>query len=505
MGVGDIIVAMTDTILKLDGIVKKFGAVVALNNVSFDLLPGEIHCLVGENGAGKSTLIKILSGAIAPTEGKIIFCGSEFSSMTPVLSRKMGIETIYQENVICPDVSIMENIYLGIEYRKGVFYDRKRMLADASKLIRDMEVDLNPKTLVRDLSPGQQKIVQVLKALVQNAKIFILDEPTASFSTNEIEALLSVVEQVKKQGAGIVFISHHLDEVFRIANRVTVLKDGKVIATHRSGEYSSDLLISEMTGRDPDTFFKKQHHDVGEVILEAKHFSSGKGGKDISFYLRKGEILGFAGMVGSGRSELMRLVYGADKKSSGRISINGKQITILNPRAAIRNGICLLPEDRKRDANIHGQSVADNIVLSKINQSGRFFRDIKKEATTSRVYIDLLQIKTPDEKNSINNLSGGNQQKVIVARWLLINSDILIFDEPTRGIDVGAKEEIYRLMSELVKQGKSIIMISSELPELIAMSDRILIMKNGMLVGEVTGTDINEEKILEYSIGKAAG
>ncbi len=491
------------TILDLQQIIKRFGAVLALNNVSFDLRAGEIHCLVGENGAGKSTLIRILSGAIAPTAGRIVFGKDSYSRMTPALARAIGIETIYQENVICPDMSVMENLYLGIESRNGIFYNRKSMLAETAQLIRDMGANLDPRTLVRNLSVGQQKIVQVLKALVQNVKILILDEPTASFSTNEIEMLLDLIGRVKQQGAGIIFISHHLEEVFRIADRVTVLKDGEVISTHRRDVLTSDLLISEMTGRDPNTFFKKRHHETGEVILKAERVSRGKAVKDVSFVLREGEILGIAGMVGSGRSELMRLIYGADRMSSGSIRIRGKPVVITHPGAAIRNGICLLPEDRKRDAIIHGLSVADNIVLSRINQSGSFFRDIRKEAETSRSYIHRLRIKTPSERNPIDNLSGGNQQKVIIARWLLVNSEIIIFDEPTRGIDIGAKEEIYRIMNQLVEQGKSIIMISSELPELIAMSDRILIMKNGALVGEVTGADMNEKRILEYSIGKA--
>lgn len=493
-----------NTILKLEKIVKKYGTVTALRNISFDLCPGEIHCLVGENGAGKSTLIKILSGAISPTEGTISLYGETYQKMTPALSRKAGIETIYQENIICPDVSVMENIFLGAEYRKGVFYSRKQMLEEAAKLMERMHVDINPKTIVRELSPGQQKIVQVLKAMVQNAKIMILDEPTASFSTTEINSLLDIVMRVRDQGTGVIFISHHLDEVFRIADRVTVLKDGEAIATHNRGEYTSDLLISEMTGRDPNTFFRKQRHEVGEVVLEAKNFSRGNAVRDASFVLKRGEVLGFAGMVGSGRSELMRLIFGADKKQSGDLILNGQPVRIGSPREAIRKGICFLPEDRKRDANVHGQSITDNIVVSKINQDKKLFRAIRKEAETSERYVELLRIKTPNVRNLINNLSGGNQQKVIIARWLLVNSQIFIFDEPTRGIDVGAKEEIYRLMSDLVAEGKSIIMVSSELPELIALSDRVMVMKEGRLVAEVTGSDINEQKILEYSIGRGA-
>jgi len=491
-------------ILSLNQICKRFGETVALSNISFDLQAGEVHCLVGENGAGKSTLIKILSGAYTPTSGSIQFDGAVFQRMTPALSRKQGIETIYQENIICPDVSVTENIYLGAEYRRGIFYDRKRMLADASKLICDMGVEIDPRAIMRDLSPGQQKIIQVLKAMVQAVRILILDEPTASFSTNEIEALLAIVLRIRNQGTGIIFISHHLEEVFRIADRITVLKDGEGVATHQRGACTSEQLICEMTGRDPSKFFKKQHHAVGGIVLEAEHYSRGRTVKDTSFRLHKGEILGFAGMVGSGRSELMRLIYGADRKKTGFLKIKGRKVHISSPRSAVRNGICLLPEDRKRDANIHGQSVMDNIMLSKINLSGRLFRSKREEKLSSQKYVDLLRIKTPGIRNSINNLSGGNQQKVVLARWLLVDSEIFIFDEPTRGIDVGAKEEIYRLMNDLAMQGKSIIMISSELPELIAMSDRALIMKNGAIVGELVGEEINEQRILEYSIGRVA-
>ena len=488
-------------ILELTGVTKNFGSVRALSNVSFELESGEIHCLVGENGAGKSTLIKILSGAIAPTSGTIRIHGEIYKSLTPALARKLETETIYQENIICPDMTAMENIYLGTEYRHGILFDKKKTLVEAKKLIDTMEVNIDPLAMLRSLSPAQQKVVQVLKAFVKKAKILILDEPTASFSMSEIETLLNIIKKVKLQGTGIIFISHHLDEVFKIADRVTVLKDGEIISTHKNGEYTSDILISDMTGRNPSTFFKKRHHRVGETVLEVKNFSRKNVVRNVSFDLKRGEVLGFAGMVGSGRSELARLIFGADRKTSGMLVLNGKETNISNPRNAIKHGICFLPEDRKRDANVNYQSVADNIVISYINSNPALFRNIGYEKKESKNYIDLLKIKTPSESNSINNLSGGNQQKVIIARWLLVNSQVFIFDEPTRGIDVGSKEEIYRLMNDLAGQGKSIIMISSELPELIAMSDRVLIMKNGTLAGEVSGSDINEETILSYSIG----
>lgn len=487
-------------ILKLERVSKTFGSVTALQNVSFELEQGQVHCLVGENGAGKSTLIKILSGAIAPNSGDIHICGEKHRSLNPALARKFGTETIYQENIICPDMTVMENIFLGTENRRGILFDRKTTIAKTTELIMEMGVDIDSCDKVGMLSPAQQKVVQVLKALVRKARILILDEPTASFSLSEIDSLMKIVKMVKEQGTGIIFISHHLEEVFRIADKITVLRDGEIVASHNSGECTSNQLISEMTGRNLSGYYKKQNHMTDEVILQIGGFSRKNVVNDVSFDLKRGEVLGFAGMVGAGRSELARLIFGADKKSSGRIVLNGIPINLKNPRMAIKHGICLLPEDRKRDGLINYQSVLDNVVISKINNRRSFLRNISFEKKASNKYVDLLSIKTPSIYNQINNLSGGNQQKVIIARWLLVNSEIFIFDEPTRGIDIGAKEEIYKLIGELAGQGKSIIMISSELPELIALSDRIIIMKRGRVICEVTGEDINEETILSYSI-----
>jgi len=492
-----------EQILKVENAVKRYGTVVALSDVSFELCAGEIHCLVGENGAGKSTLIKMLSGAISPDEGVLTVFGNEYKRLTPALARKLGIETIYQENIICPDLPVMENIYLGIESRKGLLVDRKKMRDAAKELVERIGVDIDVETPISKISPAQQKIVQVLKALAKNAKILILDEPTASFSKNEIDKVLDIVVKVKNTGTGILFISHHLEEVFKIADRVTVLKDGEKVALHDSADYTENQLISEMIGRDPSSFFrKKKHGKTSDVTLEIKNYSRDSIVKDVSFSVHKGEVLGIAGMVGSGRSELARIIVGADKKSSGELLLNGRKHSINGPRAAMKIGIGLLPEDRKKDGNISGQSIQDNIMMAEFNYKTNFIRNFSKENLIAKKYIDLLKIRTPDAKNSINNLSGGNQQKVILARWLAVNSLVLIFDEPTRGVDVGAKEEIYKLIDDMVENGKSVIMISSELPELIAMSDRVLVMREGSVVAEVTGDDINEEKLMMYSIGR---
>lgn len=488
-------------LLEVKNITKRFGPVTALDNISFDLNHSEIHCLVGENGAGKSTLIKILSGAILPTSGEIMFDGKSYDGFTPAAAKALGTETIYQENIICPDMKVYENIFLGSEFKKNFFYDDKKAIAACRDLIARMDINISPETMVRDLSPAQQKIVQVLKALAREARILILDEPTASFSKSEIDVLLELVKKIKENGTGIIFISHHLDEVFRIADRITVLKDGKTVAWHENLDITEADLISEMTGRKTTGFSRVKNSFNDEPVLVVKNYSRGKVVKNVSFGLHRGEILGFSGTVGAGRSELARLIVGADKKDTGGLFINGIPVEISNPGDALKHGICLLPEDRKRDAIVNFQSVTDNMVISKINASGRVFRDIKSEKKDGGEYIKALSVKTPSGENSINNLSGGNQQKVIIGRWMLASCDILIFDEPTRGIDVGAKEEIYKLMSSLAEEGKAIIMISSELPELIAVSDRVIIMKNGSVVGEVTGEDLNDTTILTYSIG----
>lgn len=494
-------------LLRIEGITKNYGLIRALSDISFELTPGEIHCLVGENGAGKSTLIKILSGAIVPDAGVIEIFGNTYKHLTPAAARKLGIETIYQENIVCPDISAMENIYLGIEKKKGLLIDYKATKEAAQALVMDMGVEIDVTLEVAKLSGAQQKIVQVLKALAQNARILILDEPTASFSKHEIDTLLSLVRRIKERGAGILFISHHLEEVAEIADRVTVLKDGVKIAQHAAGEYTTDLLITEMTGREASLFKRKRHDKSAteEPVLEIRGFSRRQAVKNVSFSLKKGEILGFSGIVGSGRSELARLIVGADKKDAGQAYLHGKPVSIRNPKHAIRNGICLLPEDRKRHGNISWQSIADNIMIGRLNAGKSVFRRMKQEAATAKTHMGMLKIKAPGEKTRINDLSGGNQQKVIVARWLLANCEIMIFDEPTRGIDVGAKEEIYKLMNDIITEGKSIIMISSELPELLSMCDRILVMKGGELVGEVSGAEMNEQTILSISIGGGGG
>ena len=492
-------------ILKMNNISKTFNTVKALDNVSFSLNEGEIHCIVGENGAGKSTFIKILSGAYGPDGGEILLFGEEYKSLTPSQARGLGIQTIYQETNIIPDMSVMENVFMGIENKKGrAFIDFKRTRKKTKELIKQLNIEINPDAIVRELGVAEKQVVQIIKALAINTKILIMDEPTASFGRKEINVLLDLVRKIKSRGTSIIYISHHLEEVFEIADRVTVLKDGEVVAHHYSKDIDESKLVCEMVGRDASLFYKKEKHKIGEKILEIKNFTRGEKVKEVSLFLRKGEILGIAGMVGSGRSELARLICGADKKDSGELYINNKKVSIANPGDGIKNGICLLPEDRKKDGGLLDRDIKDNILIAAINREGKLFANPKNEESIGDKYVEMLKIKTPSSKQLLKYLSGGNQQKVLVARWLYANTEIFIFDEPTRGIDIGAKEEIYRLMINLVKEGKAIIMISSDMPELIAMSDKVLVMRNGSIQAELEGTKINEETILSHSIGGEA-
>ena len=489
-------------ILKMNNISKTFNTVKALNSVSFSLNEGEVHCIVGENGAGKSTFIKILSGAYGPDSGEILLFGEEYKCLTPSQARSLGIQTIYQETNIIPEMSVMENVFLGIENKKGkAFIDFKKTRERTIELIKQLNIKIDPNVIVNKLGVAEKQVVQIVKALATNTRILIMDEPTASFGRKEIEVLLNLVRTIKERGTSIIYISHHLEEVFEIADRVTVLKDGEVVANHCSADISEENLVCEMVGRDASLFYKKEKHEIGEKVLEIKDFKKGKKVKNVSLSLRKGEILGIAGMVGSGRSELARLICGADKRDSGELYVNNRKVKIANPKEGIRNGICLLPEDRKKDGGILDCDIKDNILIAAINRDIKFFINPKNEESIGDKYIKKLMIKTPSPKQLLKYLSGGNQQKVVIAKWLHANTDIFIFDEPTRGIDIGAKEEIYKLMTSLVKSGKAILMISSDMPELIAMSDKVIVMRNGEIQAELQGARINEETILSYSIG----
>jgi ABC-type sugar transport system ATPase subunit len=489
-----------DEILRLNNISKTFPGVRALQGISFDLLRGEVHCLCGENGAGKSTLIKILSGAYEPdTGGEITFEGRKVS-LTPHEAIKLGIQTIYQEHFVFGTLSIMENIFAGAEIANAVFLKKGEMRRKTEEVLRYLKSDLDPDAKLNELSSGEQKIVEVAKGLIFRRSVMILDEPTASFSSKEIETLLDIIRTVKNSGVGVIYISHHLEEVFEIGDRVTVLRDGRKVRMHDRKGLTKATLIKDMVGRDPSTFYKREHVPIGEVVFEARNVT-GNGATNISFTLRRGEILGIAGMVGSGRSELMNVLFGGARLDYGEILINGKLVKHGSPRDSIKDRMCFITEDRQSTGLFLPQTVAQNVAVANYVNTRDFIVRPREIVETGDRFVKMLNIKTNDSRTRVVNLSGGNQQKVVLAKWFNTDGEIYIFDEPTRGIDVGSKQEIYQLMVDLLKQGKAIIMVSSDMPEVISMSDRVLIMHNGHKAGELSKETLTEENILAYSIG----
>ncbi|MEI7615864.1 MAG: sugar ABC transporter ATP-binding protein [Actinomycetota bacterium] len=489
-----------EVILRLENISKSFPGVKALQNISFDLKKGEVHCLCGENGAGKSTLIKILSGAYQPDEGgEIIFEGKKVN-LNPRLAISMGIQTIYQEHTVFKHLSITENIFTGLEMGRNGFLQKKEMMKKAADVLKYLKSDLDPNARMGELSSGQQRTVEIAKGLIFQRKVIILDEPTASFSVSEIDNLLEIIKTVKESGIGIIYISHHLEEVFRIADRVTVLRDGQKVNKYDLKDVTTEKLIKDMVGRDPSTFYKREEVALGDVIFEAKNVT-GKGAKNVSLKLRRGEILGFAGMAGSGRSELMNLLFGAVSIESGEILINGKVVKQASPRSAISNKMCFITEDRQNTGLFLKQTIAQNTIIANLVNTKEFFMSTSGDYKIGDKFIKLLGTKADDSHVRVINLSGGNQQKVVLAKWLNTDGEIFIFDEPTRGIDVGSKQEIYQIMVGLLKQGKAIIMVSSDMPEVIAMSDRVIVMKNSEVVAELSKNEVSEEHILTHSIG----
>ncbi len=487
-------------ILRLDNISKTFPGVKALQNISFDLKDGEVHCLCGENGAGKSTLIKILSGAYQPDEGgSIVFDGKKVT-LTPRLAIQLGIQTIYQEHFVFNSLNITENIFAGSEIARRGFMQRKEMRRQTEDVLRYLKSDLTPELKMSELSSGEQKIVEIAKALVFKRRVIILDEPTASFSSTEIDTLLDIINTVKDNGIGIIYISHHLEEVFKIGDRVTVLRDGCKVSMYGMAGLTKTTLIKDMVGRDPSTFYQRESVPIGEVVFEARNVT-GNGAKNISFVLRKGEVLGIAGMVGSGRSELMNVLFGGARLDYGEIVVNGKVVKHSSPKDSIKNRMCFITEDRQNTGLFLAQSIAQNVSIANFVNTRNIFVRPSDDLETGDRFVKALNIKTNDSRTRVMNLSGGNQQKVVLGKWFNTNGEIFIFDEPTRGIDVGSKQEIYQIMVDLLKAGKAIIMVSSDMPEVISMSDRVLIMKNGEKTGELAKDELTEENILTYSIG----
>ena len=488
-------------ILSVKDIVKTYPGVVAIDHVSFDVREGEVHALIGENGAGKSTLIKTLSGAITPDSGSITINGKTFDSFTPALAKEQGISVIYQEFTLVPGISAAENVFLGEKTKPGLFVDIKERERRTQELFDQMGIKLDPSQKIRDLSPAMQQIVEIAKAISKNVKLLIMDEPTAPLTTNEVTTLFRIIHDLKERGVTIIFISHRLEELFEVADRVTVMRDGQYVGTRNIADIDRQQLIAMMAGREMKESYPSRKTAIGEEVLRVEHLT-GNGDKDISFTLHKGEILGFAGLVGAGRTELMRVIYGANPVESGKIFLHGKEVKIRSCGDAIRHGIGYIPEDRKNQGVFLRNTIKWNTIVNDIpGYSKGLFVDTKAEQRVAEEYRDRFNIRTPSLEQKVNNLSGGNQQKVVIAKTLAAKSSIIIFDEPTRGIDVSAKQEIYKLMNELVATGHSIIMVSSDMPELLGMSDRIVVIAEGCKNGEVEKADFDQNYILDLASG----
>lgn len=495
---------MSETFLQMSHITKRFPGVLALSNVDFALRKGEVHALLGENGAGKSTLMKILSGVYQPDEGDIIFEGQSVSFANPLSAQSAGITIIHQEFNLFPELTVEENIFIGREFCKNNRWrlDEKQQRQAAIDILQKLNLNISPETLVADLTVAQQQMVEIAKAISVNAKILIMDEPTAALTETEIDSLFQVTRLLKEQGTGIVYISHRLEELALIADRATVMRDGQFIATVDYDAVKISDLIAMMVGRDLGNIYPRRGPLAQrKPVLEVSGLTRNGVLNNIDFTLYQGEILGFAGLMGAGRTELARAIFGADPIDGGTLKLNGKVTVIKDIPDAIQQGISYLTEDRKKEGLALGLSVERNIMLGNYPEySDRYGNvDSKRCQKTSEEQVKALRIKTPHLEQAALNLSGGNQQKIIIARWVCKDTDILIFDEPTRGIDVGAKLEIYELMNRLVAKGKSIIMISSELPEVLGMCDRILVMRNGRITGELASDGATQEKIMQYA------
>ena len=490
-------------LLEMNGIDKRFSGVHALKGVHFDLRYGEVHALVGENGAGKSTLMKVLTGIHQPDAGEITYEGKPYAVKNIGESQNLGISMIHQELNMMNDLTVAQNIFIGREAMAGGFIIRDGdMVKETEKLFRHIGINIDPTLQLGKLTVGKQQMVEIAKAISRDCKILVLDEPTAALTQSEIEELFTIMTDLKAKGIGMIYISHRMDEINRISDRITVMRDGEYVDTVNTADVTKDDIISMMIGRvvyeDPKT--KSEVPKDAPVVLEVRNLTSGKTVRNVSFQLKRGEILGFSGLMGAGRTEVARAIFGADPYDSGEIYVNGKQVFIKSPEDAVKHGIGYLSEDRKRYGLMLIKSVAENTAISSMERYTRFGlindRLLKEEAQAEN---EKLRTKTPSMEQALKNLSGGNQQKVIIARWLIKNSDILIFDEPTRGIDVGAKSEIYKLMNDLAKQGKSIIMISSELVEILRMSDRVLVMCEGRKTGELDISEANQENIMQLA------
>ena len=488
-----------EKLLEFRGIGKYFPGVKALDDVSFDLYPGEVHVIVGENGAGKSTLMKVLSGAYTADAGEILLEGKPITRNSPRISEELGIRMIYQELNLVPELSIASNVFLGHELKKGFFVDKRAQEAKADELLRDMGIQVDSRTLVKNLGVGTQQMVEIAKALSKNAKIIVFDEPTSSLTDSEIRELFRIIELLKQRGVGMFYISHRLEELFEIGSRVTVMRDGKHILTEDIKNMDMTRVIEGIAGRKIENLYPHTRKEAGEALLEIRGLS-GERFEDVSMTVHAGEIVGVCGLVGAGRTETMRAVFGIDSYRTGEVFVDGKKVPKNSPEKAGRMGMCLLPEDRKVEGLALPLSIRENSVISSLkllNPGGIVKR--AQEKTKVQEYMDRLSIAASTMEKLARFLSGGTQQKVVIAKWLMSKSRVFIFDEPTRGIDVGAKSSIYELMDELVLQGAAILMVSSDLQEILGMSDRIYVMSGGSVVGEIDGSEVEQSMVLNLA------
>lgn len=492
-------------VISMRDIRKEFSGVWALSGITLDVYPGEVHCLVGENGAGKSTLMKVLSGAYTPTSGTIEVDGATYQKLEPAQSKELGINIVYQENDLVPSMDVVENIYVGNEKTKKFgFVDYKAMEAEARRQMTELGIDLKLDTKIEHLSVSDQQFVKILKALSVRPRVLIMDEPTSMFNVEDAAKVLELTKRITELGIGIIYISHFLNEVVQIADRITVIRDGAVVSTYKNENRNLPIttITQDMVGRPVDMFYDKEQSEIGEVMLEVKDLQRTKDSPKVSFTVRQGEIVGFSGMVGSGRTELMRALVGADHRYGGEIRINGREVKIKNPNDSIHAGMAFITEDRQQLGLMLHASVLENATILGLREKIKgFFVNIKRFPPLVSGLLKDLRVKTPSVWTEAVYLSGGNQQKVVLAKWLFAEQDIYIFDEPTRGIDVNAKAEFYKQMSALTKQGKCILMISSDMPELISMSDRVLVVRNGDIDCELTGDQINEQEIIKRALG----
>lgn len=492
---------MPELVLEMKNIAKSFSGVSVLNQVQLTIQAGQVHALMGENGAGKSTLMKILMGIYEADAGEIHLHGKPFQAKNPRQAMEQGISMIHQELNPILDMQVFENIFVGRELRNGLgLVDKKEMIHQTGKLLEDLGIQIEPTAVMRSLSVAQCQLIEIVKAISVQAKVIIMDEPTSAITDREIDTLFTQIRRLRDQGVAIIYISHKMDEIFQICDQITVLRDGEYVGSDLAQNLNRELLIRMMVGRDLKEVYPKKPVDIGETIFRVEDWQRGKQVRGVSFDLHRGEILGLAGLVGAGRSELVESIFGITRKTAGSLQVAGRPISVHTPRQAIQQKIALITEDRKfTGLNLRG-TITENVTLVSLGKFSRLgVLNKRQERQQTRDYIDQLKIKARDQSQVVGTLSGGNQQKVVLAKWLLTEPDIVIFDEPTRGIDVGAKRDIYLLIGDLVSDGKAVLIISSEIPELMGLCDRIIVMAEGRLTGELTRDQFNQEAILRFA------